>query len=304
MLAGVGLALLAGLGFLSLAIADTTCNATVPCEIGCCGQYGVCSMGPSYCASDVCINNCDAKAECNPGSWASEYVNSTNCPLDVCCSEYGFCGTTEEFCGNKTVSIPSFDASSQSITRVIGYYNSAAATRSCGGMAPYSVPQGVYFHIYFAFGNFNPDTFEVIPMESSDKALYTQLAALQLRDLDQELWISIGGWDFSDSDKATATTFSDLVAATTAKQNVFFTSLINFMSTYGFVGMDIDWEYPVASDRACGLRQKVSSQMSTYNTSGQGLVDSPKMPASPPTNGPWCLPVALPFSTLLLTHSM
>ncbi|KAJ6096607.1 Glycoside hydrolase superfamily [Penicillium sp. IBT 16267x] len=249
MLPGVALTLLTCVGLILPVIADTTCSATVPCALGCCGEYGVCGMGPDYCGSDVCINNCDAKAECNPGGWASEYVNATTCPLDVCCSQYGFCGTTEEFCGNKTVTAPSCDVSTQSITRVIGYYSSAGASRACDGMAPYSVPQGVYSHIYFAFGSIDPDTFEVIPAETSDEALYAGLAALQLRDPDQELWLSIGGWDFTDSGEPTATTFSDLAAAGTTEQNAFFKSLINFMSTYGFTGVDIDWEYPVASDR-------------------------------------------------------
>ncbi|PYH88797.1 glycoside hydrolase, partial [Aspergillus ellipticus CBS 707.79] len=249
MLAGVILTLLAGLGSLPSVVADTSCSADVPCELGCCDKYGVCGMGPDYCGADVCINSCDAKAECNPGGWSSEYVNATTCPLDVCCSEYGFCGTTEAFCGNKTVTAPSCDASTHSITRVIGYYSSAGAFRSCDGMAPYAVPQGVYTHIYFAFGSIDPDTFEVIPAAQGDELLYPQLEALQLRESDQELWLSIGGWDFSDSNEPTAHTFSDLAAASTTRQNAFFKSLINFMSTYGFTGVDIDWEYPAASDR-------------------------------------------------------
>ncbi|KAJ5757765.1 uncharacterized protein N7511_006459 [Penicillium nucicola] len=241
--------LLASVGFIPLALADTFCSADVPCAIGCCGQYNVCGMGPDYCGSDNCINNCDAKAECNPGDWDSKYVNSTTCPLNVCCSKYGFCGTTEEFCGNSTVTRPSCDASSQSITRVIGYYNAAADSRSCDGMSPASIPQGVYSHLYFAFGSINPDTFEVIPEANADTQLYSQLAALSSRDLGQELWLSIGGWDFSDSDAATATTFSDLCAADTDTQNKFFKSLTLFMNTYGFTGVDIDWEYPAATDR-------------------------------------------------------
>ncbi|GIJ85577.1 hypothetical protein Asppvi_004436 [Aspergillus pseudoviridinutans] len=206
-------------------------------------------MGPTYCSAETCINNCDAKAECNPDNWPDQYVNATTCPLNVCCSPYGFCGTTEEFCGNTTVTRPSCDAASQSITRVIGYYNSAAASRGCGGMLPAAVPQGVYSHIYFAFGSIDPDTFEVIPASNADTLLYPQLQALQMRDLSQELWLSIGGWDFSDSGTPTATTFSDLVGASTSQQNAFFKSLIQFMTTYGFTGVDIDWEYPAAGDR-------------------------------------------------------
>ncbi|RAK77744.1 uncharacterized protein BO72DRAFT_477043 [Aspergillus fijiensis CBS 313.89] len=180
-----GIPLLFLFGVIPRVLGDTYCSADVPCEIGCCGKYNVCGMGPDYCG-----------AECNPGSWPSEYVNATTCPLN-------------EFCGNKTVTAPSCDAISHSITRVI----------ACDGMAPFAFPQGVFSHIYFAFGSIDPDTFEVIPAEAGD------------------------------DNSPTATTFSDLVAADSGQQNAFFSSLINFMSSFGFSGVDIDWEYPVAADR-------------------------------------------------------
>lgn len=53
----------------------------------------------------------------------------------------------------------------------------------------------------------------------------------------------------NDPDQPTAATFSTLAGSTSA-QSKFFSSLVNFMSTYGFDGVDIDWEYPVAPERA------------------------------------------------------
>ena len=50
--------------------------------------------------------------------------------------------------------------------------------------------------------------------------------------------ISIGGWTLSDK-------FSD-VASTNASREKFAKSAVNFMTTYGFNGIDIDWEYPVS----------------------------------------------------------
>lgn len=59
----------------------------------------------------------------------------------------------------------------------------------------------------------------------------------------------LGGWSMNDADQPTATTFSDLAALTSA-QKAFFKSLLSFMTTYGFDGVDIDWEYPVALERS------------------------------------------------------
>lgn len=53
-------------------------------------QTGICGYSPAECGVDTCISNCDAKAECG------EYgvVGKNSCPLNVCCSKFGFCGTT------------------------------------------------------------------------------------------------------------------------------------------------------------------------------------------------------------------
>ncbi|PQE17053.1 Glycoside hydrolase superfamily protein [Rutstroemia sp. NJR-2017a BBW] len=49
-------------------------------------------LGPTFCGAGNCTSTCDYKAECNPGDWSSEYYNATICPLNVCCSAFGFCG--------------------------------------------------------------------------------------------------------------------------------------------------------------------------------------------------------------------
>jgi chitinase len=65
-------------------------------------------------------------------------------------------------------------------------------------------------------------------------------------NVDLETWISIGGWSMNDPDQPTATTFSDLPASG-SPQSKFFDSLMSFMETYGFDGVDID---PVAEERS------------------------------------------------------
>jgi chitinase len=105
----------------------------------------VCGLGPDYCG-DTCISTCDYKSECDPG-WGSTWSNAETCPLNVCCSKYGFCGksiqlpwsferrterigTTSDFCGNKTVTKPSCSGTSTS-GRTIGYYEGWSTTRAC-----------------------------------------------------------------------------------------------------------------------------------------------------------------------------
>jgi hypothetical protein len=43
----------------------------------------------STCRVGNCTANCDQKSECDPG-WGSEWSSATKCPLNVCCSEYGY----------------------------------------------------------------------------------------------------------------------------------------------------------------------------------------------------------------------
>ncbi|KAA8894558.1 glycoside hydrolase superfamily [Sphaerosporella brunnea] len=102
--------------------------------------------------------------------------------------------------------------------------------------------------INFAFALVDPTTFEVAPMNDGDKALYKRMVALKRMNPGLEIWIAIGGWSFNDENQHTKTTFSYL-AGSNANQKKFFASLTSFMATYGFDGVDMDWEYPAARDR-------------------------------------------------------
>jgi chitinase len=62
-----------------------------------------------------------------------------------------------------------------------------------------------------------------------------------------QTWVAIGGFDFSDPGP-THTTWSDTMS-TSANRAAFISSLIDFMTTWGFQGVDIDWEYPANRDR-------------------------------------------------------
>lgn len=62
------------------------CSSSNPCSNGaCCGASGYCGYGPTYCGSG-CVSNCNATSEC--GQYAA--TPGQECPLNVCCSQYGF----------------------------------------------------------------------------------------------------------------------------------------------------------------------------------------------------------------------
>ena len=238
-----------GDGCLSTCDFKLECDADNPCANGvCCSKFGFCGLGEDFCSSENCVSGCDAKAECDPGTFGADFVQVSKCPLNVCCSKWGYCGATAEFCGDKKVKRPSCSVdSTEPIKRVVGYYEGWAARRSCQAYMPEDVPLGVYTHVNFAFASIDPRSYKVVPAQAEDIALYSRLTALKKQDSALKVFIAIGGWTFNDPGP-TISTFSEL-AADEAKQNVFFASLISFMSTYGFDGVDLDWEYPVDPDR-------------------------------------------------------
>ncbi|KIL89256.1 hypothetical protein FAVG1_07650 [Fusarium avenaceum] len=235
-----------GKGCLSTCDFKTECDKNNPCKgNACCSKFGHCGLGPDFCGKD-CVAGCDAKGECDLGGFGSKFSNHTKCPLNVCCSKHGYCGTTKDFCGKKTVNRPSCSTKGP-MRRVVGYIEGWASTRSCDKFRPSDIPDGVYTHINFAFASIDPKTFQIVPASSKDPELYRELTRKKKIDPKLKVFIAIGGWAFNDPGP-TVTTFSDIARSDT-NQRTFIKSLISFMATYDFDGVDIDWEYPAADDR-------------------------------------------------------
>lgn len=110
----------------------------------------------------------------------SEYAAAENCPLNVCCSEYGFCGTTTDFCGDSSVAEPVCSGTSAT-ARTIGYYEGWNLERPCDTMPPSDIPVGGYTHLNFAFLYIDPDLYTITPMETSQQDLYAEGVDLHWR---------------------------------------------------------------------------------------------------------------------------
>ncbi|CZR61249.1 uncharacterized protein PAC_11145 [Phialocephala subalpina] len=218
-----------------------SCSDTSLCVSGCCnGEY--CGFGPTYCGTGNCTSSCDAIAECGPYAPSDSY----DCPLNVCCSQYGFCGTTSDFCGTgcvtgcTTVDEPSC-AGSSSDAQLVGYYESWSYTRPCDAWAPENITAGVWTQLNYAFALIGDD-YKISQMNSFDAELYPRFTNLKSSTSGLKVFISVGGW------AAGGKIFSDMVSSSSSRAT-FITSALQFMATYSFDGIDIDWEYPAASDR-------------------------------------------------------
>lgn len=106
-------------------------------------------------------------------------------------------------------------------------------------MSPDEIPLGYYTHLNYAFAYIDPTTYQIAEMDSTVGSLYQEVTGLKAKQPGLKVWLTIGGWSFNDPGP-TATTFSDLVASTSA-QKEFFASLISTLTTNDFDGVDIDW---------------------------------------------------------------
>lgn len=129
--------------------------------------------------------------------------------------------------------------------KIIGYYPEwANATRN---YHPGDIPAAQLTHVNYAFATIDKDGRCALHDRKSalerpyPSAPQTPGVLFQLRLLKQKhphlrTFISIGGWTMSSG-------FSD-AAATERARDLFALSCVDFVTRFGFDGVDIDWEYP------------------------------------------------------------
>jgi chitinase len=113
--------------------------------------------------------------------------------------------------------------------------------RKCHDFPPSSIPVQALTHLNFAFAFLDADTYDVIPMDDeTPRQLFQDVTDLKSQASALEVWIAIGGWTFSDNGTATQPLLGE-IAADSAKRQKFADNLVDFMTKYGFDGVDIDW---------------------------------------------------------------
>ncbi|KAI1658123.1 putative bacteriodes thetaiotaomicron symbiotic chitinase [Daldinia decipiens] len=178
-------------------------------------------------------------------------------PLEIVLStRYGFCGVTDEFCGDGCQ--PNSDGGgcgaaprpkdctintdALSYARRIGYYELFATQHDCNVFEPEDIVVAGLTHLNLAFVNFGDD----FKLQTGDGSLIYRASLLKVNNPGLHVCISVGGWDFNDPpDQAL---WSHMANDYTNRQ-MFISSVVDFLKKYGLDGIDLDWEYPSASDR-------------------------------------------------------
>jgi chitinase len=121
-------------------------------------------------------------------------------------------------------------------------------------------------HLNYAFANISADgkiglgdswadVEKPFPGDTADqpyKGNFYQLTKLKQQYPHLKTLISVGGWTWSER-------FSD-VALTEESRRVFAESCLAFILKYGFDGIDLDWEYPVAGGEADNINRPEDKQ--------------------------------------------
>ncbi|CAI5469113.1 unnamed protein product [Closterium sp. Yama58-4] len=174
-----------------------------------------------------------------PVARAQQCSSSSPCnPPSLCCSQYGWCGSNDSYCGAGCQNGPctaTGGTGSSSFRRITYFPN-------WSGIDPSTIQVNHFTHIVYAFAAISPDNYTVVPSDwwtDVSGGLYKRFtAAIKAKNPAVKPILSIGG-----GDAVSAPRFS-YVSATQARRSKFINSAIALARKYGFQGIDIDWETP------------------------------------------------------------
>ena len=155
----------------------------------------------------------------------------------------------EDAVGTITILNDDTNPNGDSDQRVIAYYAEWGIYDR--DYQPLDIPADQLTHVIYAFAQIKDgeiavyDSYAALekayPGDTWDQEVrgtFNQFRILKEENPDLNVLIAVGGWTLSGE-------FSN-VALTEASREKFAASVVEFVTTYGFDGVDLDWEYPVA----------------------------------------------------------
>lgn len=114
-------------------------------------------------------------------------------------------------------------------------------SESCAKCTIDYVPLGVLTHLNLAFACISPTLYDIVTMPMTSDSIFSQITNLEQKAPGLKIWISLGGWTYSDNGTDTQAVWGNL-ARSKQNRDRFATNLIRFMRAWGFDGVDLDWE--------------------------------------------------------------
>lgn len=103
-------------------------------------------------------------------------------------------------------------------------------------MAPTDLPLNDLTHINFAFAFISPESFELVPMDSqTPESLFRATVETKHVNPSLSVWLSVGGWTFSDNGTVTQPLFGQIASSESNRQR-FADNVVAFLNKYGFDG--------------------------------------------------------------------
>lgn len=104
-------------------------------------------------------------------------------------------------------------------------------------MAPTDLPLSEMTHLNYAFAYIDPDSYEVVTMDSkTPESLFKLTVDAKRYNANLKVFVSIGGWTFSDNGTATQPLLSE-ISSTSGNRQKFADNVISFLDHYGFDGL-------------------------------------------------------------------
>jgi GH18 family chitinase len=184
------------------------------------------------------------------GPTASGNGTNVQCPLKACCNSWGQCGLSDDFCKitdpslNPGVSgcqdncdISYVKGSAPANFVKVGYYETWNQKWPCLNTRIRDIDLSNYTHVHYSFADILPDY--TIYLDQYAKEQFTDFKSLS----GVKKIISFGGWGVSTS----PTTFQHL-RLMVQNPDKYVNALVAFVADNNLDGIDIDWEYPGATD--------------------------------------------------------